>query len=290
MEASAREGAQIYGLLRAMPFDRRLTLKRTTYFNGLAYWRDIMEGQPLETRLATFADPANRPKLRDAFDNPERTTTRGQIRPPIRPDGLFVSKVKLDRNQPLVGRSVVAIGAETGRHPVDVILDLAVEEGLDTEFQAKLELPEDDAPKGRILQSMHALPYQSDAGAHINSDCMAGESTYVLGYWVREKQVLSLEDAIRRVTALPAHIAGLHDRGIIREGLAADLMVFDPDTIANQPKELVQDVPGGETRWIQKAAGVHQVIVGGEVVVSDGAHTGALPGRVLRRNGRSGHG
>ncbi len=116
----------------------------------------------------------------------------------------------------------------------------------------------------------------------MNSDCTAGESTYVLSHWVREKNVLTLEEAIRRMTMVPAQIAGLTDRGIIREGLAADLMVFAPETIECQPKELVQDMPAGDTRYIQRATGIPQVIVGGQVVLEDGRHTGALPGRVLR--------
>ena len=104
----------------------------------------------------------------------------------------------------------------------------------------------------------------------------------MLGEWVRERQLLSLEDAVRRFTFQPARIMGLHDRGLVREGLAADLMVFDLARIGVKEDEVSHDGPAGAPRRVQGAEGVHHVIVGGEVVLNHGQHTGALPGRVLR--------
>jgi N-acyl-D-aspartate/D-glutamate deacylase len=104
----------------------------------------------------------------------------------------------------------------------------------------------------------------------------------VLGEWVRERQLLSLEDAVRRLTFQPARIMGLHDRGLLRQGLAADLMVFDLSRIDVKEDEVWHDGPAGVPRRVQGAEGVHYVIVGGQVVLDHGQHTGALPGRVLR--------
>jgi N-acyl-D-aspartate/D-glutamate deacylase len=133
----------------------------------------------------------------------------------------------------------------------------------------------------------HALPSQSDAGAHLNTNfCTAGESSYVLAEWVRERQLLTLEDAVRHLTFQPAHIMGLHDRGQVREGLAADLMVFDLARIGIKEDEVSHDGPAGVPRRVQGAAGVHNVIVGGRIVLEHGRHTGALPGRVLRAGRR----
>ena len=127
------------------------------------------------------------------------------------------------------------------------------------------------------------MPSQSDAGAHLNTNfCTAGESSYVLGEWVRERQLLGPEDAIRRLTFQPARIMGLHDRGLVREGLAADLMIFDLSRIGVKEDEVSHDGPAGVPRRVQAADGVHYVIVGGQVVLDHGRHTGALPGRVLR--------
>jgi N-acyl-D-aspartate/D-glutamate deacylase len=104
----------------------------------------------------------------------------------------------------------------------------------------------------------------------------------VLAEWVRERQLLTLEDAIRRYTFQPARIMGLRDRGVIREGLAADLMVFDPATIGVKEDEISRDGPSGTPRRVQGAEGVHHVVVGGQLVFDHGRHTGAFPGRVLR--------
>ncbi len=134
-----------------------------------------------------------------------------------------------------------------------------------------------------MVKSGHALPTQSDAGAHLNTNfCTAGESSYVLGQWVRDRELLTLEDAIRRYTFQPARIMGLRDRGMIREGLAADLMVFDLASIGIKEDEVTHDGPSGTPRRVQGADGVSHVIVGGQVVLEHGKHTGALPGRVLR--------
>jgi N-acyl-D-aspartate/D-glutamate deacylase len=137
------------------------------------------------------------------------------------------------------------------------------------------------------VKTGHALPSQSDAGAHLNTNfCTAGESTYVLAEWVRERQLLTLEDAIRRFTFQPARILGLSDRGLVREGLAADLMVFDLATVGVREDEVSRDGPGGTPRRVQGADGVHYVINAGELVLDHGKHTGALPGRVLRARPR----
>jgi len=103
----------------------------------------------------------------------------------------------------------------------------------------------------------------------------------LLGYWIRERNVMSLEEGVRKLTFMVASIFGLHDRGLLRPGMAADLALFDPATIRECEPEMVSDLPGGEKRLIQKATGIEMTIVNGEVLVEKGAHTGALPGAVL---------
>jgi N-acyl-D-aspartate/D-glutamate deacylase len=165
----------------------------------------------------------------------------------------------------------------------DVMLDLALEERLETEFQLRTRSREAEAELVEFVKTGHALPSQTDAGAHLNTNpCTAGESSYVLSEWVRERRLLTLEDAVRRFTFQPARIMGLRDRGLVREGLAADLMVFDPSRIALKEDEVSYDGPAGVPRRVQGVHGVHHVIVGGQVVLDHGKHTGALPGRVLR--------
>ena len=104
----------------------------------------------------------------------------------------------------------------------------------------------------------------------------------MLAYWVRERQIMSMEDAIKKLTFLPASIFGIHDRGLLRRGLAADVVVFDPEKIDLAEPEKVEDLPGGAPRYIQGAKGIHYTVVNGSVLMKDGAHTGVYPGRVLR--------
>ena len=174
-----------------------------------------------------------------------------------------------------------------GQHVADMMLDLALEEKLETEFLLQSRSAEEDVELAEYVKTGHAIPSQTDAGAHLNTNfCTAGESSWVLGEWVRDRGLLSLEDAIRRYTFQPARIMGLRDRGLVREGLTADLMVFDLARIGVKDDEVSRDGPGGTPRRVQGAEGVSHVIVNGEVVLDHGHHTGAFPGRVLRAGGQ----
>jgi len=285
VEAAAREGAQLYNLLRAIPFNPVITLKKTTFFKNLDVW-DVVMDLPFEQRLAALRDPEKRAQLREA------STQRQRRRPGvpgrfIRWSDIVVRTVSLDTHRALQGRRLAAIAAERGVHESDVMLDLALAERLETVFELKTRSAEEEARMAEMVKGGHAIPSQSDAGAHLNTNfCTAGESSYVLGEWVRERQLLTLEDAVRRLTFQPASIMGLHDRGLVREGMAADLMVFDLARIGVREDEVSNDGPAGASRRLQRADGVHHVIVGGNVVLNHGQHTGALPGRVLRAGPR----
>jgi len=281
VEKAAREGAQMYNLLRAIPFNPRFTLKKTTFFHNLDVW-DVVMHMRVPERLAALADPERRARMREQALKPQRRRpgVTGRLVPWR---SIFVRKVNLAKNQALVDRNLMDLAEQQGKHVADVMLDLALEEGLDTEFQLMTRSAEEEVQIAEMVKAGHALPSQSDAGAHLNTNfCTAGESSYVLGQWVRDRELLSLEDAIRRLTFQPARIMGLRDRGLIREGLAADLMVFDLSSIGVKEDEVTHDGPSGTPRRVQGAEGVHHVIVGGQVVLEHGKHTGALPGRVLR--------
>jgi N-acyl-D-aspartate/D-glutamate deacylase len=285
VEGAARQGAQLYNLLRVIPFNPRFTLKKTTYFANLDVW-DVAMATPFDERMALFTDPEKRGALREA-------ATRRQRRRPgvlgrfIKWDSIIVSKAALEKNRALEGRTIADLAEAMGKHVADVMLDLAVEEKLETEFFLQSRSPAVDVELAEYVKTGHALPSQTDAGAHLNTNfCTAGESSYVLGEWVRERQLLTLEDAIRRFTFQPARIMGLSDRGLVREGMVADLMVFDLDRIDVTEDEITHDGPNGSPRRVQRAKGVEHVIVGGEPVLDHGRHTGAFPGRVLRAPGR----
>ena len=199
---------------------------------------------PIDERLATLADPGQARRAarggHAAPASPARACRAGFIQW----GAIIVSKVALDKNRALRAGRSTQLAEKQGKHVADVMLDLAVEEELDTEFQLQSRPPEDDVELADYVQIGHALPSQSDAGAHLNTNfCTAGESSYVLGEWVRERELLSLEDAIRRYTFQPARIMGLRDRGLIREGMAADLMVFDLARIGVTDDEVTHDGP-----------------------------------------------
>ena len=136
------------------------------------------------------------------------------------------------------------------------------------------------------MRSLATNPYVvtggSDGGAHVSFLCQVTYPSFLLSHWVREKKALSLEQAVSRLTSTPARLLGIPRRGLLRPGMAADLTVFDPDTVAAKPREMVQDFPGNASRLIARAEGYEYTVVNGHVVVRDGEPTGAHPGRVLR--------
>ncbi|MGH7334139.1 MAG: N-acyl-D-amino-acid deacylase family protein [Candidatus Rokuibacteriota bacterium] len=286
VEGAARQGAQLYNLLRAIPFNPRFRLKKTTYFGNLDVW-DVVMAKPFEERMALLTNPEKRAELREAALQRQRRRpgVPGRF---IKWQSIIVSKAALAKNQGLEGRRLTELAEAHGKHVADVMLDLAVEERLETEFLQQSRSREEDVELAEYVKTGHAIPSQTDAGAHLNTNyCTAGESSYVLGEWVRERQLLTLEDAIRRFTFQPARIMGLHDRGLVREGMVADLMVFDLARIGVKDDEITRDGPSGSPRRVQGAEGVEHVIVGGQAVFDHGQHTGAFPGRVLR-NRRAG--
>ena len=281
VEGAAREGAQLYNLLRAIPFNPRITLKKTTYFANLDVW-DVVMAKPFDEKMALLANPEKRAEMREAAMQRQRRRpgVPGRF---IKWKAIIVNKTALDKNRAFEGKSVLDLAEQQGKHVADFVLDLAVEEKLETEFLMQSRSPEEDAEMAEYVKTGHAIPSQTDAGAHLNTNfCTAGESTYVLGEWVRERQLLSLEDAVRRFTFQPARIMGLHDRGLVRQGMVADLMVFDLPKLGVKEDEITRDGPNGSPRRVQGATGVDHVVVGGQVVLNHGQHTGALPGRILR--------
>jgi N-acyl-D-amino-acid deacylase len=281
VEAATQQGAQLYNLLRAIPFNPRFKLKKTTYFANLDVW-DVVMAKPFDERMALLANPEKRAEMREAALQRQRRRpgVPGRF---IKWKSIIVSKAALERNRRLEGRTITDLAEAQGKHVADAMLDLAVEEKLETEFLLQSRSAEEDVELAEYVKTGHAIPSQTDAGAHLNTNfCTAGESSYVLGEWVRERGLLTLEDAIRRFTFQPARIMGLNDRGLVREGMVADLMVFDPARIGVKEDEITRDGPNGSPRRVQGAEGVEHVIVAGEPVFDHGKHTGALPGRVLR--------
>jgi N-acyl-D-aspartate/D-glutamate deacylase len=190
-------------------------------------------------------------------------------------------------------QSIADIARSERRDPLDVMLDLAVAENLQTVFTAQL-LNTDEEAVGRMLNHPHTLVSLSDAGAHLTFFNDAGFGLHLMGHWARELAVMSMSDAVRRLTSRPAQVFGMRQRGMIREGYAADLVLFDPETVARGPKRRVFDLPGGAPRLTTDAVGVHGVWVKGRMVADgDGlVESAPLAGELLTSfsSGAIGHG
>jgi N-acyl-D-amino-acid deacylase len=279
VERVMRAGHRGYQFVMPRPGDLRYTMKTAQHFDAMPAWRPVML-LPIEERKRAFQDPETRAKLHfDAVETPYDPEIGGNFT--RRWDLHFVYQSKLAKNQGLKGKSLAQIAREQGKDVLDTLLDLALEEDLETVFERR-EVNSDETAMTALLTSPYTIIGQSDGGAHVVFRTDYSYSTYLLSHWVREKGIMSLEEAIRKLTFVPASLFGLHDRGLVHQGMAADLMVFDPDTIAPLEPDEADDLPGGARRRRQLATGIEWTIVNGDVLLEHGEHTGALPGRVAR--------
>ncbi|HLN87480.1 MAG TPA: amidohydrolase family protein [Candidatus Limnocylindrales bacterium] len=282
VESLMRQGHRAYQFVMPRPGDLRYTLKTAQHFDALPTWKNVML-LPLEMRKEAFRDPATRAKLHfEAVESPRDPNRVGEFT--RRWDLQFVFKPALAKNQHLKGKSVAEIAQEQNKDVLDAFLELALEENLETEFERR-EVNSDEAAMKTLLTSPYTVVGQSDGGAHVVFRTDYSYSTYLLSHWVREKQIMSLEDAIRKLTFIPASLFGLYDRGLVRPGMAADMMIFDPATIAPLEPGEAHDLPGGAKRRKQLATGIEYTVVNGQVLLEKGEHTGAYPGKVARSGG-----
>jgi N-acyl-D-amino-acid deacylase len=200
---------------------------------------------------------------------------------------MWISSCPHDRA--LEERTIASVAAERGVHPIDVMFDLALESNLAARFRMALINFDEDAV-AELLSDHHTVLGLSDAGAHASQLCDACFSTHLLGHWVREKETLTLEEAVRMLTTRPAEVFGITDRGRLAVGMPADVVVFDPRTVGASKLRRVNDMPASADRLIADAIGIEAVIVNGTVIRRNGKDVvdpdGALPGKLLR-NGQA---
>jgi len=269
-----QRGHRLAGAVSCCPLAMDFTLHSPYTFESLESWRPALalQGKDYERRLA---EPAFRAAVRAEIARP------GHFR-------LFNGEwdkvlVVESRQRQLEGRTIAQLAADARSDPLDAMLDLALAEDLDTVFSALL-LNSDEKAVARLLADPHALVSLSDAGAHLTFFNDAGYGLHLLGYWTRERGALTLEQAAWRLTGQPAALYGIKDRGALREGHHADLLLFDPRTVARTANRRVFDLPAGASRLTCDAVGVHGVWVNGERIADrHGVRaTSRLPGRLLR--------
>ena len=254
-----------------------LSFETRTPFDKAEIWRDIRK-LPLDEQEAALRNPELRAKLVEAAHERMRSREETVGAEPRRPefDWIFV----LDKPLPPY-RSVGEIAREQNKDPVEMMIELALEKHLRLFFQQPL-VNEDQNVVLAMMRHPRSVVTFSDSGAHVSQIMDSSIQTHLLSYWVREKQALTLEQAVRKITFDLASFWGLTGRGLLREGNIADLAIFDPDKVAPQMPALAHDLPAGARRLKQKADGILATIVNGEVVLRHNEHTGALPGHLLR--------
>jgi N-acyl-D-amino-acid deacylase len=256
-----------------LPLTREINMRNPFSFAGFPSWKRAFEDKSKEAQAAVYRDVSFRNQFREdlkrpaSFGNWERITVH-EVRSP-----------KLKRYE---GKTVAEIAAEWGVDGVDALLDITLEDDLQNEFTMQSFNTRVDR-MAEILNNKDMLLGLGDGGAHLDMLCDSGYPTYVLGTWVRERKVLSLEEAVRRMTSDPADFFGIKDRGRIAPGMAADVVIFDPATVGSEGRpERRYDLPGGAKRMVMRSRGIEMTLVNGEITWEKGALTGAAAGRVLR--------
>ena len=282
LDRATEAGAPVYSILISRPFDRPVVLDETNFhYLSVASW-DRMLKLPFAERIAALRDPAVRDEMRTAVENYNRDASKGTTNPPPLWNALFVDTVAKPENQQYQSRSIRDLADEQGVAPADALLDLALSEDLATEFRWRVESPEWAEAVGEAQLDSRMMVGVSDGGAHLARDDGSDWSSYFLGRWVRDRKVWTLEEGIRQITQVPAALLGFTERGVLKQGAWADIMIFDPETIGPWKKEFVHDLPGGVGRFKAWGKGVKATIVNGQPIVIDGELTDRLPGHVVR--------
>jgi N-acyl-D-aspartate/D-glutamate deacylase len=268
------EGLAVVPQVGCRPLEVRFDFAEPAFFlENNPIWRPFM-AKPRDERRRLFADPAFRAELAGDGKGFVASVAPGW-------DRLVLRLPASEATRRWQDRSVAEIAAARGTSPLETFCDLVLADDLGAQWGVVL-LNHDEPAVAALLRHPAGLLALSDAGAHVDTLCDQGFTTYLLGHWVRELGALSLEEAVRLLTAVPAERYGLRDRGRLVPGHAADLVLFDPERVAMRPTEMVWDLPCGQRRLLQRAEGVVAVFVNGTPVVRDGMPSGERPGRVLR--------
>jgi N-acyl-D-amino-acid deacylase len=274
--AAQADGAHVVPQVGCRPLEIRISFGASSIATeNNPFWRSIFH-KPEAERRALFASAAFRDELR-------AMSPAGSWVAALAPSWqqIFLRYSPLAAHGGWIDTALAEIALARGGDPVDALFDLSLESELRCQFGIPI-LNTDERIVGQLIRHPAGILALSDAGAHVDTLSDQGFTTHLLSHWVRERQVLSLEEAVRLLTSAPARLYGLGGRGEIRPGYAADLVLFDPATVGLQRTELVADLPGGAARLIQRATGVEYVIVNGEVLIDAGKETAARGGRVLR--------
>ena len=276
LDETAAAGGRMFAQVHSRALSSLLSFESNTPFDNWEYWSEFRQ-LPLAEQAAKMRNPEVKAKLIEIASR-EYTGPRivgAEARPPewdyIYPmDDMIYDKP-----------SMAEIARGKGLHPVELMIDMALERDLKMFFRQPIA-NEDQAQVLDMMKHPRSVITFSDSGAHVSQIMDSSLQTHLLSYWVREKQAMTLEEAIKQITYNTATMWGLHDRGLLREGMAADLVVFDADTIGAKMPEVVNDLPASAKRLKQTADGILNTVVNGEILLTNNDHSGAAPGQLLR--------
>ena len=253
------------------PFVIQMDLRNPFSFADMEMWGPVFN-QTLEKQKEFYRDPSFRAAFREELKRPHLFQGRwGRV------EVLEVTNPAL---KPYERKTVAEVAEMRGADPLDTFFELALEDDLNIQYTMQQYHEEGIR---RLITDSRTMLGLSDGGAHVNMLCDAGYCTYMLGTWVRERQAMTLEAAVKRITSEPADFFGLNDRGRLKVGLPADVAIFDERTVGSAKRARMQDdLPGGGRRLVMPAEGIEYTVVNGEVLYEHGKHSGAMPGRVLR--------
>ena len=275
LDETAAAGGRMFAQVHSRSLSALLSFKTQMPFDGLPVWKEL-RALPLAEQRRRLHDPELRRRLIEASGESDGQRPVGAEARAADYDWLLVFDTVEGPH-----RTVAEVARERGQHPAETMIDLALEKDLDLFFLQPVANEDQDYAL-ELMRHPRAVVTFSDSGAHVSQLMDSSLQTHLLYHWVRRKQAFTLEQAVRMLTLVPATLWGFGDRGLIREGMAADLVVFDPETIAAEMPEVVDDLPSGARRLVQRTRGIAATVVNGEVLLRDGKHTGALPGRLLR--------
>jgi N-acyl-D-aspartate/D-glutamate deacylase len=275
-EQAAREGGRIFVQVHSRALNVLLSFETRLPYDDWDMWSDI-RALPLAEQKHKLTDPEIRRRLVEIANTPyQGPPVRGAEPRPPNWDWTFVmDKVGLPH------RSMAEVAAERGIDPVELMIDLGLEHDFKIFFRQPIANELEDQALALMKEPRSVVTF-SDSGAHVTQIMDSSLQTHIFDYWVREKQAFTLEEAVRLVTFDTATNWGLYDRGLLREGFCADIVVFDPDTIGPRMPEVVTDLPAGAKRLKQTANGILATVVNGQVLLKNNEHTGAVPGQLLR--------
>jgi len=275
LDETAAMGGRMFAQAHSRSLSALLSFKTQLPFDRLPVWKDI-RALPLAEQKQKLRDPALRRALVEASGASNSRKAVGVEAQPAEYEWLYVFDTVAGPH-----RSVAEVARERGQHPAETMIELALEKDLDLFFLQPVANEDQDIAL-EIMRHPRTVTTFSDSGAHVSQLMDASLQTHLLSHWVRTKQAFTLEQAVHMLTLVPATLWGFHDRGLLREGMAADIVVFDPDRIEATMPEVVDDLPAGARRLVQRSQGMAATVVNGQILLRDGKHTGALPGRLLR--------